>query len=204
MVKVWGRIALNVDKVIWCLEELRVPFERTFVGGKFGGLNTPEFAAMNPNRKVPVIADEGFILWESNAIVRYLAAKYGDGTIWPSDLRHRGDVDRWMDWQAAWYTPAMVPAFVQLIRVPQERRDHDLVESSLAATRPFADMLDGHLADREYMTGTTFTTADIVIGCATHRWLNFPVPQRDYPNLRRWYLELKKRPFASVLHNPLA
>ena len=124
MLKIWGRLSsVNVQKVVWCADELGLRYERRDVGGTFGGNDTPEYLAMNPNGLVPVIEDDGFLLYESNAIVRYLAAKAaGPGALWPSDARHRADVDRWMEWQSTGYTPAMWGAFWMLVRTPAEKR----------------------------------------------------------------------------------
>src|SRR2546427_6579436 len=110
MLKLWGRInSINVQKVLWALAELKVPYERTDAGLQFGVVNEPFYRRMNPNGRVPTIEDDGFVLWESNAIVRYLAAKHGAGTLWPNDLRERADADRWMDWATSTVAPAITP-----------------------------------------------------------------------------------------------
>ena len=195
MLTIWGRISsVNVQKVAWCADELGLPYERRDVGGKFGGNDTPEYLAMNPNGLVPVIEDQGFVLYESNAIVRYLCAKHGARSMWPEDLRARADVDRWMEWQSTGYTPAMWGAFWQLIRTPAEKRDAGLIESSRAKTEKLSGILDAHLAGRRFLAGDDFTAADIVVGCAAHRWLNLPISRQARPNLERWYADLKSRP----------
>ena len=100
MLKVWGRKNfINVQKVLWCCEELGLPYERIDAGGPFGLTRDPEYLARNPNALVPTISDDEFVLWESNAIVRYLATRHGSGAMWPEDLRERADAERWMDWQ---------------------------------------------------------------------------------------------------------
>lgn len=192
--KIWGRVSsVNVQKVVWCADELGLDYERIDVGGKFGGNDTPQYLALNPNGLVPVIEDDGFVLYESNAIVRYLAARHKAEKLWPSDLRRRADVDRWMEWQSTSYTPAMWGAFWQLIRTPGDKRDAALVESSRAKSEKLSGILDAHLASRRYVTGEDFTVADIVIGCAAHRWLNLPLQRQSRPNLERWYDDLKSR-----------
>ena len=192
--RIWGRLSsVNVQKVVWCADELGLAAERIDVGGKFGGNDTPEYLAKNPNGLVPVIDDDGFVLYESNAIVRYLAAKAGP-PLWPADPRHRADVDRWMEWQSTGYTPAMWGAFWQLVRTPPEKRDAALVESSRQKGEKHSAILDEHLATRRYLTGDTFTAADIVVGCAAHRWLNMPLARVARPHLERWYADLKSRP----------
>jgi glutathione S-transferase len=193
--KIWGRItSVNVQKVVWCADELGLDYERVDVGGRFGGNDTPQYLTMNPNGLVPVIEDDGFVLYESNAIVRYLAARHNAERLWPSDVRRRADVDRWMEWQSTGYTPAMWGAFWQLIRTPAEKRDAALVESSRAKSEKLSGILDAHLATRRYLTGEDFTVADIVTGCAAHRWLHLPLQRVPRPNLQRWYEELKSRP----------
>lgn len=197
MLKIWGRLSsVNVQKVVWCADELGLAYERVDVGGKFGGNRTPEYLAMNPNGLVPVIEEEGFVLYESNAIVRYLAARDSPGALWPDDLRARADADRWMEWQSTSYTPAMRDVFWQLIRTPQAERDAGSIERSRAETEKMAALLDAHLAGRRFLTDHGFTAADIVVGCATHRWLHMPVKREPRPHLERWYGEISSRPGA--------
>ena len=195
MLRIWGRLtSVNVQKVVWCADELGLDYERIDVGGKFGGNDTPQYLAMNPNGLVPVIEDDGFVLYESNAIVRYLAAREEHEALWPAGLRRRADVDRWMEWQSTNFTPAMWGAFWMLVRTPPEKRDPALVESSRVKSEKCAGVLDAHLASRRYLAGDDFTVADIVAGCAAHRWLNLPLERAPRPNLERWYAELKARP----------
>ena len=195
MLRIWGRISsVNVQKVVWCADELGLDYERIDCGGKFGKNDTPEYLAMNPNGLIPVIDDGGFILYESNAIVRYLAARDPRHALWPEDVRMKADADRWMEWQSTSFTPAMWGAFWHLVRIPEDKRDTALIESSRARSEKLAGILDAHLATRSYLTGEVFTTADIVVGCATHRWLNLPARIERRPHLERWYGELKSRP----------
>ena len=195
MLRILGRLSsVNVQKVVWCADEIGVPYERVDIGGKFGGNDTPEYLAKNPNGLVPTIEEDGFVLYESNAIVRYLAARHAAGRLWPEDLRRRADVDRWMEWQSTAYTPAMWGAFWQLIRTPAEKRDAALVEGSRAKTEKLSGILDAQLASRRFVAGDAFSAADIVVGCAAHRWLNLPLAREPRPNLERWYAEMKARP----------
>jgi glutathione S-transferase len=205
MLRLWGRnSSINVQKVLWTLDEIGLAYERIEAGGAFGVVATPEYKRMNPNSLVPVIEDEGFVLWESNAIVRYLAARHAEGTLWPRDLRLRADVDRWMDWQATTCTPAMRDAFWQLVRTPPEKRDSAAVEASRVASEKAMAILDAHLAGRAHVAGDSFSPADIVLGCAVHRWLNLPLAREPRPNLERWYATLKARPGAAqVLSLPV-
>jgi len=195
MLRIWGRVtSVNVQKVVWCADEIGLACERIDVGGKFGGNDTAAYLAMNPNGLVPVIEDDGFVLYESNAIVRYLAAKHSADRLWPQDLQQRADVDRWMEWQSTAYTPAMWGAFWQLIRTPEGQRDAGMIEGSCVKTDKLSAILDAHLAARPFLCGEEFTAADIVVGCAAHRWLNLPVERVPRPHLERWYADLKARP----------
>jgi glutathione S-transferase len=195
MLKIWGRLSsVNVQKVVWCADEIGLAYERIDAGGKFGGNDTAEFLARNPNGLVPVIDDDGFVLYESNAIVRYLAARHSVDSLWPRDLRARADVDRWMEWQSTAFTPAMWAAFWQLVRTPADKRNAAAIEESRVKGEKCAGVLDAHLADRAFLTGDVFTAADIVVGCASHRWLNLPLPRVARPHLQRWYAQLKSRP----------
>ena len=206
MLRILGRLSsINVQKVVWCADELGLTYERTDVGGTFGGNKTPEYLALNPNGLVPTIDEDGFILYESNAIVRYLAGRYSRGrgtgrdsttTLWPDDLRARADVDRWMEWLSTSLVPAMRDAFWQLVRTPEEKRDRGAIENSRAGTERLMTILDAHLAGREHMTDNGFTAADIVVGCAAHRWLHLPLERTPRPNVERWYALVKSRPGA--------
>jgi glutathione S-transferase len=206
MLKIYGRLSsVNVQKVVWCACELGIAFQRTDVGGAFGGTDTPEYGALNPNRMVPVIDDDGFVLWESNAIVRYLAAKHGSGTLWPASLAVRADADRWMDWQAAELNPAMRDAFIELVRTPVEKRDTGKVDASAKACERLLAILDAHLASRAYVAGDAFTMGDIPVGVQVHRWLGMPLARLARPNVEAWYARLRARPGAEeVLTLPVS
>ena len=150
MLRIWGRSnSLNVQKVLWCCGELGIPFRRIDVGGPFGGNKEPEYLRLNPNGLVPTISDGGFVLWESNVIVRYLAAKHGMGTLYPEDLAERADADRWMDWQMGTLWANFRPAFVGLIRTLPEKRDRDDIATAISKTAENLAMLDAHLAARD-------------------------------------------------------
>lgn len=195
MLKIWGRLSsINVQKVVWCADELGLAYERIDAGRQFGVNDTPEYLAMNPNGLVPVIDDDGFILYESNAIVRYLAAREDARSLWPLGLQARADIDRWMEWQSTVFTPATWAAFWQLVRTPMDKRDAAAVEASRVKSEKCAGILDRHLAARRFLAGDAFTAADIVVGCATHRWLNLPIEREARPHLERYYAALKAMP----------
>jgi len=194
MLKIWGRMSsINVRKVVWTAQELGLDFQRTEAGGLFGLVKTPEYMALNPNSLVPVIEDDGFVLWESNVIVRYLCARHSAGEMYPTDLRERFDAERWMDWQQTTLNPASRPGFLQLVRTPPEQRDAALLDESNTAVEALMAMLDAHLAQRHFMVGERFTVADIPVACEVHRWFGLPQPRQSRPHLERWYDSLCAR-----------
>ncbi len=206
MLKLWGRLSsINVRKVVLALQLLDLRFERIDAGAAFGITRTPGYLALNPNALVPTLEDGDYVLWESNAIVRYLCARQADAGLYPQDLQARFDAERWMDWQQTTLNPAGRDAFLQLIRVPQDRRDAQALAASVAATLPLLAMLDAHLAQRPFMAGDRLTMADIPIACEMHRWWGLPLDHADFAHLRRWYDGLLAHPAArGVLDLPLS
>src|SRR3954469_6657487 len=192
---IWGRLSsINVQKVVWCADELGLAYQRHDVGGRFGGVDTPRYLALNPNGLVPTIEDDGFVLTESNAIVRYLAARSKASLLWPEAVRARAEVDRWMEWQSTEFTPATRDAFWQLVRMAPEARDPAVIEASRQKSEKRAAVLDAHLAHRRYLAGDAFTLADIVNGCAAQRWVNMPLAREPRPHVQRWYAQISSRP----------
>lgn len=187
MLKILGRdTSSNVMKVLWACEELGLEFEREDIGGKHGGNDTPDFLKLNPNGLVPVIIDDGFVNWESNSCIRYLAAKHGASTLYPADLHTRAVAERWMDWQVTTVSPAMIPVFRGIIRTAPEDRDMDAVEAGRTVLSAKMSIVNDALADSAYMAGDAFTMGDIPLGIAAWRWFNMPIEREDYPHLRRW------------------
>jgi glutathione S-transferase len=205
MLKIWGRISsINVQKVVWCAAELGCEFERIDAGGDFGLVDTPAFDRLNPNRKVPVIDDDGFVLWESNAIVRYLCAKHPAAGLLPASLTGRADCDRWMDWQATEFSPALRDAFLQMIRTPEGQRKMSVVDESVGRTEPLLAVLDQALAERRFLGGDSFTMADIPVACTVHRWLGLPITRIPRPYVDKWFESVRNRSAArQVLTLPL-
>lgn len=195
MRRLWGRLnSINVQKVVWCLDELGLPFDRVDAGGPHGVVHDPAYRALNPNGLVPTLEEDDFVLWESNAIVRHLAASHPQAGLWPTEPRVRADADRWMDWQATTATPAMRDVFWQMIRISPEARDGVIVARSTAASEEMAAILDRTLADRPYMAGDAFTAADIAVGTHVHRWLRMPVERATRPHVESWHARLAARP----------
>jgi len=195
----------NVQKVVWALNEMKVPYERTDAGGAFGIVNTPDYLAMNPNARVPTMDEDGFILWESNAIVRYLANKHDKGGLCPSDPRQHADADRWMDWQQTTLGPTMTPIFWNLVRTPEPDRDMKLVESSKTAMVGLGKIIDDALNGRAYLAGEGFTMADIPAAIQIYRWVALVEDRPSLPNLEAWYDRLCQREAfkTNVLDIPL-
>lgn len=193
MLIIWGRhTSSNVEKLLWGCTEMGVPFERRDMAGKFGF--SEEYLAMNPNRVVPTIDDDGFVLWESNACLRYLAAKHGVGTLWPEDLQVRANADRWMDWCTTTLWTALRPVFHGLIRTPPERQDLDSIAASARSTGEILAILDDWLAGRDYVCGDAFTMGDIPIGFVLYRWYTLDIERIERPNVRAFYDRLTERP----------
>lgn len=191
----WGRKnSINVQKVLWCCEELGLEYERVDTGGQFGGTDEAEYRAMNPNALIPTLSDDGFTLWESNVIVRYLAARYGMGTLCPEDLQERADADRWMEWQITTVYYHLRPVFLALIRTPPEERDEAALEASRGRAAEAWKLLDEHLSDHPYVTGGSFTMADIPLGVSVYRWYELQLERPETPNLRAYYERLCERP----------
>jgi glutathione S-transferase len=196
VLRIWGRKnSINVQKVLWCCDELGVQYERVDAGGAFGLTRDPAYLALNPNGLVPTISDDGFVLWESNTIVRYLAAKHGAGTLWPENLRERASAERWMDWQLGTLWARMRPVFIGLIRTPPEERDPDSIETFRKKTVDAWNVLEAHMAERDYVLGDAFTMADIPLGVSIYRWFQIDIERPPTPNLQSWYEHLRGRPF---------
>ena len=204
MLKIWGRVnSVNVKKVLWAADELGLKYERVDAGMAFGVTKTPEYLAMNPNSLVPTIEDDGFVLWESHTIVRYLCAKNGMGRLCPADLRARADAERWMDW-AFTFQNAMRAVFWGLIRTPPEKRDHKAIEEGRSQSAKLLEVLERNLEKKAYVTGDAFTMGDIPIGCEVQRWMRVPIERPRFPGVQAWFDRLGERaPFRKVVDIPL-
>ena len=195
MLKIWGRAnSSNVMKVLWCADELRLPWERIDLAGAFGGTDTPEYRALNPNGVVPTVRDGDYVLWESNAIVRYLAAKYGAGTLWPNDPETRGVADAWMDWQQTELLTPLRTLFWTLVRTPPAERDPAVVERTRRQTADVLARLDQRLKVAPYVAGHSFTMGDIPAGAMVRRWFGFEIERPPLPHLEAWFQRLQERP----------
>ena len=191
MLKIWGRVnSINVQKVMWAVAELKLPHERADAGMQFGVVNTPEYRKMNPNGRVPTIDYDGFVLWESNVIVRYLYAKHG-----PRRTLEQGyAAEKWMDWTTSTVAAPITTIFWQLIRTPPEKRDAPAVELALKQAGDIFKVADEALAAQPYLSGGDFGMGDIPFGAFANRWYQLPIERPVHANLSQYYERLKSRP----------
>lgn len=195
MIKLWGRTtSANVQKVMWALAELDIAHERIDAGGAFGRTDTVEYAAMNPNRLVPVIDDDGFCLWESEAIVRYLAASYGVGRLLPADPKEAARADQWMMFSATSLQPEIIGAcFWGLIRTSAADRNVAGIEAAAKRAGEKLGILDRQLAGRAFILGDSLTMSDISVGALMYRYFTLPIARPSLPNVEAWYGRLADR-----------
>jgi glutathione S-transferase len=190
MLRIWGRAnSINVQKVLLCVDELGAPYERVDAGLQFGVTDTPEYRALNPNGLVPTLEEDGFVLWESNSIVRYLCAADPKGRACPSDLRRRADLERWMDWQLSVLHAPVATLFWGLVRSPGSRSPEDVAAAMEKAHAAMA-VLGQRLSDRPWISGQAIGMADFAIAPYVHRWLNLPGLAIDQTEVRRYYQSL--------------
>ena len=197
MLTIYGRAnSSNVQKVLWCCAEIGVEYQRIDMGRQFGGNREAPYLGLNPNGLVPtIVEDDGFSVWESNTIIRYLARSYGTPGFYPDDVRRAAIGEQWMDWQLNSLNDAFTPMFHGLVREAPERRNAEIIEKSRANTQRHLAMVDRHLQSSRYIAGDAFTVADIPVGIYAYRWYTFEGIARDsLPAFERWYAELQQRP----------
>lgn len=196
MLTVWGRrSSFNLQKVMWLVGELDLPHRHIPAGGDFGVKDTPEFLAMNPHGRVPVIDDDGVIVWESQTILRYLAAKYGQDRFWSDDPAERSHNERWMDWSQATLQPDfLMGVFWGFYRTPEAKRNTLAVNAKVRACARHFQLLDRILADRPFLCGDALTLADIPAGTSLYRYFEIDIERPAVPNVEAWYRRLQDRP----------
>lgn len=208
MLKLWGRASSsNVMKVLWLCEELGIPYERVDAGGAFGRTREPGYLAMNPNARVPTLEEpDGFTLWESNTICRYLVATRAPGhALHPAEPRARARVERWMDWQLGHLNAPMTVIFFTYVRTPPERRDMAATAAARDEAEALWDIVEGALAEGPYLCGEAPSLADVALGPQLHRWLNLPIARKAQPRLLAWHRRLLQRPgYAAHIAVPMA
>ncbi|WP_339490021.1 glutathione S-transferase family protein [Pseudomonas sp. RL_5y_Pfl2_70] len=196
MLKVLGKASsINVRKVLWTCAELKIAIEREDWGSGFRDTHTPEFIALNPNAMVPVINDEGFVLWESNTIIRYLANRDNALHLYPSSPRHRARIDQWIDWQATDLNKSWGYAFMSLVRKSAAHQDTDALQQGVHQWAAHMAILEQQLQRTgAYVSGDAFSLADIPIGLSVNRWFETPLPHPDLPAVSAYYDRLNSRP----------
>jgi glutathione S-transferase len=196
MLTVWGRrSSFNLQKVMWLVGELGIEHQHIQAGGQFGGLDSPEFRAMNPVGRIPVINDNGTIVWESHAILRYLAARYGQGQFWSEDPGERSKADRWMDWSQTTLQPDfLIGVFWGLYRTPEPQRNWAAIRDNVARCAKHFRLLDEMLTDRKFLCGNSLTLADIPPGTALFRYFELEIERPSVPKVEAWYRCLQERP----------
>jgi glutathione S-transferase len=202
----WGHPkSINVQKVLWALDELNLRYEQKDVGGAFGGNKEPAYLALNPNGLIPTLVDNGAALWESNAIVRYLFANYGKAPEHPANAVDRARADSWTEWYTSTLWPNVRPLLVQLVRTPEEKRDQHVIETSEKQATGAVLLLDRELQRRSFLVGDAFTWADIPVASALQRWYNLPLKRPEHRALDAYYARVKERPaFKRWLDLPLS
>lgn len=196
MLTIWGRkTSINVQKVMWTVGELNQSWQRIDAGGRFGGLTSAEFRALNPNGLIPVLKDEDLILWESHAIIRYLCAQYGRDTLWVTDARIRAEADQWMEWTSTTLQPAFTGGvFWGFFRTPPQQRNWTEINAALARCAELFLLLDMALRARPYLAGDQLSIADIAAGAQLYRYFTLEIERPRLPHVEAWYKRLCQRP----------
>lgn len=196
MLKIWGRKnSSNVRKALWVAEELGLAYESINAGGAFGINDQPEYLAKNPNGVVPMIEDGDFVLWESNAIVRYLAAQYApDSALFPSDPKARAQADKWMDWTTSTFAAPFRTVFWGVLRTPAEQQDWAQINVAKVTIEGLLRVVDKALSTQPYLSGEAFGMGDIPLGCFAYAWFEMPIERAELPHLKAWYERLQQRP----------
>lgn len=194
MITLWGRRnSANVQKVLWTLEELGVRYQREAVGGSFGGNRDADFMAMNPMGLVPVIRDGDVTMFESNAIVRYLAARFGHGTLRPDEHQQLAMAEQWMEWQQNVFAPPVLTIFMNNVRMTPDKRNAAAVADAEARAVEALKIADAHLARHDWFAGSQFTFGDIVMGCFLYRFMGLDCTKPDVPHVREWLEAIEAR-----------
>jgi glutathione S-transferase len=207
-ITIWGRAnSVNVQKVLWCLHELELPYERIDAGMAYGKNREAQYLAMNPNGRVPTLVDGDFVLWESNSIMRYFVGAYRpQSSLYPQDPKTRASADRWLDWTLSTLQPVDRPVFWALVRTPVEQRDMIAIQKDADAEAAQWQIADAYLATRRFITGDEFTLGDIALGAYARRWFGVEgIARPKFAHLERWFAELTTRPgFVRYIAPPMS
>jgi len=203
MMKIWGRpTSIHTQRVLWALADADLPYELTLAsatmgpqahvskgGTPFGVVNTPAYLALNPNGTVPTIDDNGLILWESNAILMWLALRHAPDLL-SGDAQQLARAVQWMTWTNGRVEPLLHTLVMELVRLPQAQRDPAKIEQTRIAMVQALRVLEAHLADQPYIAGNRFTLGDIPTGAAVYRWLVFDLQGPPMPKIASWQTRL--------------
>jgi len=194
MLKILGRTnSSNVQKVLWACDELELSYQREDIGGDFGGNQELTYLAMNPNGLVPTMIDNGNVLWESNAIIRYLCENHAPNLLLPEDPWQVALAQQWMDWQQTVLAPAIRPVFWGLVRTPEDERNVDEIAAGQTQTASAMTILDHHLSQNTFVAGSSLSFGDIPVGIMAYRWFQLDIERIELPHLARWYQSLADR-----------
>ena len=194
MLKILGRTnSSNVQKVLWACDELELSYQREDIGGDFGGTQESKYLAMNPNGLVPTMIDNGNVLWESNAIIRYLCENHAPNVLLPEDPWQVALAQQWMDWQQTVLAPAIRPVFWGLVRTPEDERNVDEIAAGQTQTASAMTILDHHLSQNTFVAGSRMSFGDIPVGIMAYRWFQLDIERIELPHLARWYQSLADR-----------
>lgn len=196
ILKIWGRkSSSNVQAVMWCIGELGLAYERIDAGFTYGVVDTPEYLSLNPNGTVPTLQDEQEApIWETAAILRYLADRYGSEKFWPHDSIERASVDKWAEWAKVNIAlNFIVPVFWRVVRTPPSKRDPVAIGQALKLLGEFMDLAEKNLSESPFLAGDHFSLADIQFGHVLFRYFDIDIDRADLPGVRRYYEALTTR-----------
>ena len=204
MLEIWGRKNANqVIQVLWTLAELELDYQRHSIGTQNGDLETEEYKSLNPNSKIPTIRDNGFVMWESHAIIRYLARQYGLGTLYPDDPQKAAMSDQWMTWSTDSFMGTFFPVFWQLVRTEESERDYKKIAEMAKQSSEILQILEDHLVKNNFVAGEQFTYGDIPLGVLIHKYFVLDIERPSFPGIEAWYERLSKRePFQEHAMQP--
>jgi len=197
MLTVWGRkSSSNVQAVLWCIEELELPHKQIDAGLSYGVTDTDEYAALNPNRTVPTLKDgSDEPIWESAAILRYLAGRYAPAAFWPSDMQTRAQVDKWAEWaKVNIATKFTGPLFWAVARTPKSHQNPATIAAAGKVLDFYLDIADAQLSQHTYLAGDNLTLADIPFGHVLYRYFDIDIERQHRQHLQRYYENLSQRP----------
>ena len=195
MITVWGREnSTNVKKVLWMLDELSLVYEVINAGGAYGKNKDPIYLSLNPNGLVPCLQEDDFVLWESNAILRYLAERSGEEQFWPASAQQRASADKWLDWASNSLVTPYRQVYQTLVRIPEPERDMALVASGMETFEKYWAIADAVLAKQKWLSGEEFGLGDIPLGIYAYSWFSLDIKRQSHPNIERWYQQLTQRP----------